>query len=156
MEQPERAAPGDSLGEVLSRLKTPKVGNSPALQEAAERTSQTGRSLSEMLTALKPPTVPPLVVPDVGNLLDEIDLSNLPEARTARAAEDMVERLEDYQAEVAALVQALQAQADDQRARADRAEGREHKMYRLTQVSVTCTILAVLISLAAVLVPLFA
>lgn len=144
----------ESLADLLSRLRTPSAGTSRALQDAADKTAHTGRSLAELLSALKPPTVPPLVVPDVQTALKQIDLAQMPEARTARATEEIADLLIDYQADVAALVDAMQAQTDGQRARADRAEARERKMHRLAQISAAAAVLALFATLVGLVVGL--
>lgn len=148
-----KVAPSESLADLLTRIKTPSAGTSDALAEAAERTARTGRSLSELLTALKAPPPPPLVIPDVQVRTNQIDLDDLPAVRTARATEDMVDRLGDYQGEVTGLVQLLQAQADEQRERADRAERQQKKMYRVALCGVAVGVLGLI---GGIVGPLFA
>jgi hypothetical protein len=142
---------GRTLAEVLDSLRTPRSPAGEGLRAAAAAAAGTGGSLSELLNSLKPPVLPPIAVPELPSSLVDIDFSQMPEARTARAAEEMVDRLAEYQEQVAALVAGLQAQADEQRERAERAEAREHaaderarKMHRLTQASVAVAFLALL------------
>lgn len=148
-ENPRRGIP---LSEAFAGIDFDQGGR---LAEAFKATSE----MSERLSAVMSQRVTPsLRVPEV--TVPQIDWSRTPEARTARATEDMVERLDEYQGSVAALVAALQAEAVEQRERAERAEAREQqadvrerKMLRLTQISVVFAFLALL---AAVLVPLVA
>ena len=150
-----KVQPSESLADLLARLKTPTPGTSRALQEAADKTARTGRSLADLFDALKTPTFPAthvsaVAVPDVQTRIAQIDLDDLPAARTARATEDMADRLGDYQADVARMVTLLQAQADEQRERAERAERQQHRSYRLTQISVAVAVLA---TIATIVLP---
>lgn len=140
------------MSEAFANLDFDRGGR---LAEAFKATSEMGERLSAVMSQRVPPSLSAHEI-----MVPQIDLSRTPEARTARATEDMVGRLDQYQGSVAALVAALQAEAVEQRERAERAEAREQqadvrerKMLRLTQISVVFAFLALL---AAVLVPVVA
>jgi hypothetical protein len=88
-----------------------------------------------------------------GAAFDPAILANAPEARTARAMQQVVDRLDAYQASAERALAAETARADRAEARADRAEAREATMLRLTRAGVS---LAVIFGLAPVVLGILA
>lgn len=127
---------------------------------AAAKASRIGGTMAEATRGLTLPAAPARsIVPDLTTSLVDFDFGQLPEARTARATEEMAERLDEYQANVAALVEALRGQADEQRERAERAEARELRadernamMLRLTWIMAALTLLTVVAAMVALVV----